>query len=96
MAKDIHAEIDKLLNSTDNFAVISLNVKKHLGEVSNIDVMTMTTYKFFGEHNTRAATQFYSMMQTCAKSNYTGSLTSTMTFRDGKVQQMQVQDYKKI
>lgn len=97
---DLLTQIDAQLSSLPDYAQLQIHVKKHadFGKAfSNADVVKITQFKYNQyEPNVACAQDVMHLMKGVTEAALTGAVTFSITFKKGKADQMQVQDFKKI
>lgn len=94
--------IGKQLDRIGQFGQLQITVKNHLGELSNIDFVHLTSERIrTPEPNVTAATKVYEMLKGASISAAQMRKPTTITFsidlnRDGEADRISVQDFQKV
>lgn len=92
--EQVHREVDNLIDLSDDFANININVKKHLGIVGKLDSTQMTLLRL--PSNPAYVTKIQSISRHKEQSKFSGSQSLVIIYENGIIKQLQVQDYRKI
>lgn len=85
------------LNSIPDFGQMQIHVKRHLGKFSNTDIVKMTSYRYTdNDPNVTLTTNIYGLIKQIADAGLTGTVGFSVTFKRGRADLMQVQDFKKL
>src|SRR4030081_1006936 len=85
------------LKTLPDFGQIQIHIKRHLGTFSNTDIVKMTSLRYTdNEPNVTLTTDIYRLIKNVADANLTGTLGFSVSFKKGRADLMQVQDFKKL
>lgn len=97
--RDLLTQIASQIASLPDYGQLQIHIKKHadLGKAfSNADYVKVTTFRYTdNEPNVSCTTDMLRLIKQITDANLTGSLGFNITFRKGRADLMQVQDFQK-
>lgn len=95
--EELLKQIALQLNAMPEFGQMQIHVKRHLGTFSNTDIVKMTSYRYTdNDPNVTCTSDIFKLIKQIADARVTGTLGLSVSFKNGRADLMQVQDFKKI
>lgn len=95
--EELLTQIRQQLASVPDFGQLQIHIKKHVGSFSNTDYVKMTSYRYTDNNpNVSCTADIFSLIKQISDAGLNGSVGLSITFKKGKADLMQVQDFKKL
>jgi len=96
-SSDILSMIESQLAQMPDFGQLQIHLKRHAGKFSNTDLVKMTPYRYSSsDPNVSCTSDILTLIKQIADAKLDGSLSFSVTFKEGNADLMQVQDFRKL